>query len=91
MFYFAHPFGISTPSSVNQSFDFANDQAETPKEKPNKKIREKYASAGGGASNHMETYIPWPEDTWKRDNILAPLVQLLAQQLGKFHIHLILL
>lgn len=34
--------------------------------------------------HRMATYTPWPRDTWRRDYVLPPLVQLLAVQKGKF-------
>ena len=33
--------------------------------------------------HRMATYTPWPRDTWRRDYVLPPLVQLLAVQKGE--------
>lgn len=85
MFYFAHPFGISTPLSV----DTAN-------KTPNGYI-DGYKKRRGGGSNQnrtdndrMASFIPWPRDTWKRDYILPPIVGMLARQMGKIFLFIFL-
>lgn len=89
MFYFAHPFGISTPQKNKTQSKTENyrekivvNERSYIKVKPTK-TREKHYHANYD-EHRMATYTPWPRDTWRRDYVLPPLVQLLAVQKGEF-------
>lgn len=87
MFYFAHPFGISTPQqskTQNKTENYRqkivnNESSIKPK---STKTREKYYHPNYD-EHRMATYTQWPRDTWRRDYVLPPLVQLLAVQKGE--------
>lgn len=94
MFYFAHPFGIASPATSTTTNINHQSQNSTPYHDHRKGcVRRKSRSVRhtdyeAAIERHVSSYIPWPEDTWKRDYILPPLVQLLATQLGKLFIPL---
>lgn len=86
MFYFSHPFGIASPPNYvdnnkmcsqeqikNGQINYVNCKSKTNHVKKKKNV---------SASKKL-TYIPWPRDTWRRDYILPPLVQMLAKQMGE--------
>lgn len=84
MFYFAHPFGITTPPKIKTQNKTENyRQNESYIKVKSTKTREKYYNLNYD-EHRMATYTPWPRDTWRRDYVLPPLVQLLAIQKGEF-------
>lgn len=88
MFYFAHPFGITTPPKNKQRTSEAeNYRQKTIKSesfmKLTTKTREEHYHPNYD-EQRMSTYTAWPRDTWRRDYVLPPLVQLLAVQKGEF-------
>lgn len=44
-----------------------------------------HKNQGNGESNarRRASLVPWPRNTWSRDNALPPLLQILARQYGK--------
>lgn len=100
MFYFAHPFGISSPlttvSSTARTHQQESSNVKTPQNFVRRNVkhptcRQTTSTASvGRAQSHVASYIPWPENTWRRDeNILPTLVQALATQMGEFNLEVI--
>lgn len=89
MFYFAHPFGISSPLTTVSSTVCAHRQQPTDvKTQPNFARRNiQHPTCRQTTSATPASYKPWPENTWRRDeNILPTLVQALATQMGEFNL-----
>lgn len=89
MFYFAHPFGISSPLTADRSTGCDHRQqphnVKTPKNCIRRNIQ--HPIEPRRTQSHVASYIPWPENTWRRDdNILPTLVQALATQMGEFNV-----
>ncbi|KAJ6634897.1 hypothetical protein Bhyg_13478, partial [Pseudolycoriella hygida] len=84
MFYFAHPFGISSPKqNINENVTENYRQKVLNNENyinfKSTKARERNYHPNYD-EHRMASYTPWPRDTWRRDYVLPPLVQLLAVQ-----------
>ncbi|GAB0097412.1 hypothetical protein DMENIID0001_130490 [Sergentomyia squamirostris] len=80
MFYFSHPFGITSPiegksgklSATPQ--DLGGERQKNPTRK---------GQRIGIDQVRKTTLTPWPRDTWRREFYLPPLVQLIARQNGR--------
>lgn len=88
MFYFAHPFGITTPpkkkiQNKTENYRQKSVDNESYVKLQSTKTCDKYYHRNYD-EHRMATYTPWPRDTWRRDFVLPPLVQLLAVQKGEF-------
>jgi hypothetical protein len=91
MFYFCHPFGISTPSSTNNAGNVASEKTTKKGSKYTtttylvteiQKNQSDGSQDGGGVTkrHHLtdRELIPWP-----RDCLIPPLIQLLEQKHGE--------
>lgn len=97
MFYFAHPFGIQTPSiasgygfepsitaSTSPTCEFFMGGRNSRQYRYNLKRQSSiYASSNG---RRRTSLVPWPRNTWSRDSALPPLLQILARQHGELFI-----
>ncbi len=88
MFYFAHPFGIKTPpnnkvQNTTENYRKKSVNNERYIQIKSTRTREKYLHPNYD-EHRIATYTAWPRDTWRRDYVLPPLVQLLAVQKGEF-------
>lgn len=93
MFYFAHPFGIASPQSKQKSkpIQSHNLAVSSLQSTSIERVGELSFTSNQTLGTHKggilgrNTYTPWPIETWRRDhNILPPLVQVLASQMGEF-------
>lgn len=93
MFYFAHPFGVSTPFA---QLDLSGNESSTsssttpPQSRQNAMrqiLREKCMKNDSRTTTNVNdprlaSYVPWPEKTWRRDDVLPTIVEILAKQKG---------
>lgn len=94
MFYFSHPFGIASPPNYPEETNKSRNQQtnngpsinyNVTSCKSNHNNMNSKKKSSKDCSNKKSTYIPWPHDTWRRDYILPPLIQMLAKQMGQFY------
>ena len=96
MYYFSHPFGISTPQNRKQELLVSTTlekSIKTPNNYTNNNNNNKLQNLiiHNNKRRYIETelrltpLIPWPRDIWSRqDYDLPPLLQILAQKNGQF-------
>lgn len=93
MFYFSHPFGISTPVIIQNQKNLNEFCTQTSPQKFVKKDRNGKIESGRNWNlldeNRLSAFVPWPKDTWKREHVLPPLVQMLAKKQGEFYLNFI--
>lgn len=92
MFYFAHPFGVSTPlAPIDLSENDESSSSSTPPQSRQNAMRQmlkekcmqnESVTASTTEDSRLASYVPWPERTWRRDNVLPTIVELLAKQKG---------
>lgn len=89
MFYFAHPFGVSSPSlgstrtSNNQSL--RSSASMTPFQGIQGHLWGRCWHNNCPTEcveGHMTAYVAWPIDTWRTEHILPPIVRVLQKQKG---------
>lgn len=91
MFYFAHPFGVSSPfTPIDLSGNESSSSSTPPQSRQNvmrqvlkgKCRQNESVTASTAEDSRLASYVPWPEQTWRRDDILPTVIELLAKEKG---------
>ncbi|XP_059611805.1 uncharacterized protein LOC132258492 [Phlebotomus argentipes] len=78
MFYFSHPFGISSPVDAT-----SGKLSSSPKDTDCPKRLARRGRRFEGDQARKTPLIPWPRDTWRREFSLPPLIQFIARRNGR--------